>query len=76
MYRLTGVILAILGVVLVVGGLYPSGLLGRLHGVGGFNSGHRGRSPRVVGSGGVGHWADAARALQALLNALATWRWR
>jgi len=41
MYRLTGVILTILGVVLVVGGLYPSGLLGRLHGVGGFNSGHR-----------------------------------
>ena len=41
MYRLTGVILVILGVVLVVGGLYPSGLLGRLHGVGGFNSGHR-----------------------------------
>jgi hypothetical protein len=41
MYRLTGAILAILGVVLVVGGLYPSGLLGRLHGVGGFNSGHR-----------------------------------
>ncbi len=41
MYRLTGVILAILGVVLVVGGLYPSGLLGRLHGVGGFTSGHR-----------------------------------
>jgi hypothetical protein len=40
MYRLTGVILAILGVVLVVGGLYPSGLLGRLHGVGSF-SGHR-----------------------------------
>jgi hypothetical protein len=41
MYRLTGVTLAILGVVLMVGGLYPSGLLGRLHGVGGFNSGHR-----------------------------------
>jgi hypothetical protein len=41
MYRLTGLILAILGVVLIVGGLVPSGLLGRLHGVGGFNSGHR-----------------------------------
>ncbi len=45
MYRLTGLILAILGVVLIVGGLvpsgFPSGLLGRLHGVGGFNSGHR-----------------------------------
>jgi len=40
MHRLTGVILAILGVVLLVGGLYPSGLLlgrlGRLNGVGKF----------------------------------------
>jgi hypothetical protein len=43
MHRLTGVILAILGVVLLVGGLYPSGLLlgrlgrlGRLNGVGNF----------------------------------------
>ena len=41
MNRLTGVILVILGLVLLVGGLYPSGLLGRLHGVGGFSSGHR-----------------------------------
>jgi hypothetical protein len=41
MNRLTGIILAILGLVLLVGGLYPSGLLGRLHGVGSFSGGHR-----------------------------------
>jgi predicted phage tail protein len=40
MNRLTGVILVILGLVLVVGGLYPSGLFGRLHGVGAFSSGN------------------------------------
>ena len=42
MYRLTGIVLAILGTVLVVGGLYPSGALlgrlGRLNGVGSFGS--------------------------------------
>jgi hypothetical protein len=40
MNRLTGVILAILGLVLLVAGLYPSGLLGRLNGVGGFGGGN------------------------------------
>ena len=40
MNRLTGVILAILGLVLLVAGLYPSNMFGRLHGVGGFGSGH------------------------------------
>ena len=40
MNRLTGVILVILGLVLLVGGLYPSRLLGRLHGVDSFGGGH------------------------------------
>jgi hypothetical protein len=40
MNRLTGVILVILGLVLLVGGLYPSNMFGRLNGVGALGGGN------------------------------------
>ena len=48
MNRGIGVVLVLVGIVVTLLGLYPSGLFGKFHGVGGFSSGHNAADVAVV----------------------------